>query len=301
MKKLARKYLPGTLQSILRRAYYRHPLLRRIYYFPRDWLELISGKKGDLRPPRSLISVGDGDFMQIGEEFLGYFTRIGGLQPDARVLEIGSGIGRMAIPLTAYLNKKGSYDGFDITRGEIKWCKKNITQRFANFNFQHIDVRNDQTNPKGKCQASSYQFPLAAGHYDFVFLTSVFTHMLIEDIENYLKEISRLLKPGGRTLASYFLLNAETQSLLSAKGSRFKYPHGRSLVIDPRMPEASIAHEEKTIRYFYQQFGLPILEPIHYGSWSGRERFLSSQDIIVAEKMDRVQGKKESSSPPLTN
>jgi SAM-dependent methyltransferase len=286
MKKLVRKYLPEKLQSLLRRAYYRYPFLRKIYYFPQDCLGNVFKRKGALQPPRSLISVGDGNFDQIGREFLGYFTSIGGLQPNERVLEIGCGIGRMAIPLTTYLNETGSYDGFDITRAEIEWCKKNITPRFANFNFQRIDVRNDQTNPKGKFPASSYPFPLAAGQYDFVFLTSVFTHMLIEDIGNYLKEISRVLKTGGRSLASYFLLNSETRALLKAKGSRFKHPYGPSLVIDPEMPEASIGHEEKTIRGLYQKFNLHILEPIHYGSWSGRPGSLSSQDIIFAKKVD---------------
>jgi ubiquinone/menaquinone biosynthesis C-methylase UbiE len=247
-------------------------------------MEFLSKKKDALRPPRSLLSVGDGNFKQIGQEYLDYFIRIGGLRPHDRVLEIGCGIGRMAMPLTTCLNETGSYDGFDIARAEIKWCKNKITSRFANFNFQHIDVHNKQTNPKGKFQASSYQFPLAAKQYDFVFLTSVFTHMFIEDIENYLKEISRLLKTGGRALASYFLLNSETLALLKIKGSKFKHPYGPSLVIDPKLPEASIAHEEKTIRGLYQKFNLGILEPIHYGSWSGREEFLSSQDIIVAEK-----------------
>jgi len=284
MKKLVRKYLPETLQSILRRVYHRYPLLRKIYYSPQDCLELLSKKKGDMQPLRSLISVGDSNFKQIGQEYLGHFIRIGGLQPHEWVLEIGCGIGRMAIPLTTYLNETGSYDGFDIARAEIKWCKKKITPHFANFNFHYIDVHNDQTNPKGKFQASSYQFPLAAGQYDFVFLTSVFTHMLIDDIENYLKEISRVLKTGGRSLASYFLLNSEALSLLKTKGSKFKHPYGSSLVIDPKLPEASIAHEEKTIRALYRKFNLHILEPIHYGSWCRRDEFLSSQDILVAEK-----------------
>lgn len=284
MKKLVRKYLPGSLQFILRRAYYRYPLLRKIYYFPHDCVGFFAKKKNTMQPPRSLITVGDGNFNQIGEEYLGYFIRIGGLQPEARVLEIGCGIGRMAIPLTMYLNEKGNYDGFDIARAEVFWCKKNITPRFANFNFHHIDVRNDQTNPKGKFRARSYRFPLAAGQYGFVFLTSVFTHMLMEDIENYLQEISRVLKPGGRSLATYFLLAEGTREQLRKMNSRFRHPYAAGLVIDPKMPEASIAHEEKTIRSLYQKFNLRILEPLHYGSWSGRGEFLSSQDIIVAEK-----------------
>jgi SAM-dependent methyltransferase len=169
-------------------------------------------------------------------------------------------------------------------RAEIRWCRKNITPRFPNFNFHHIDVLNKQTNRKGKLPASSYRFSLTDGQFDFVFLTSVFTHMLLEDIENYLKEISRVLKTGGRLLASYFLLNEEARTLLKAKGTRFKYPYGTSLVIDPKLPEASIAHQEETIRILYRKFNLSIIEPIRYGSWSGRDEYFSSQDLILAEK-----------------
>ena len=284
MKKWARKYLPASLQSGVRRAYYRFPLLRRMYYFPKDFAAILTKKKNGLRPPRSLITVGDGNFEEIGHEFLGYFIRIGKLQPGERVLEIGCGIGRMAIPLTTYLDGSGGYDGFDVARAEVSWCKQHITPRFANFHFHHIDVRNDQTNPKGEFQARSYQFPLDDGQYDFVFLTSVFTHMLIDDIENYLKETARLLKGGGRLLATYFLLDDGTRERLGKTNSRFRYPCATSLAIDPKMPEASIAHEERTIRALHGKSNLRIREPIHYGSWSGRGEFLSSQDIIVAEK-----------------
>jgi SAM-dependent methyltransferase len=284
VKKLVRKYFPESLQSIMRRAYYRYPLLRRIYYFPRDCMELFSRKKGRLRPLRSLISVGDGNFEQIGREYLDYFIKLGELRPDERVLEIGCGIGRMAVPLTTYLNGNGSYDGFDVARAEVSWCQNHITPRFANFLFHHIDVFNDQTNPDGNLQAGSYQFPLNGSRFDFIFLTSVFTHMLIKDIENYLQEISRLLKRGGRLLATYFLLDEETRERLKENNSRFRHPHSYGLVIDAKMPEASIAYDEKQIRAMYVNHGLRIQEPVHYGCWSGCKEFLSAQDIIVAEK-----------------
>ena len=54
--------------------------------------------------PRGLSFVGCGDFEQIGREYLGHFKELGGLRPDSRVLDIGCGIGRMAIPLMDYLD-----------------------------------------------------------------------------------------------------------------------------------------------------------------------------------------------------
>jgi SAM-dependent methyltransferase len=287
MKKLVRRYFPLSLQSLMRRAYYRSPLARKIYYFPQDMAALLTKTKSGLRPPRSLITVGDGPFHEIGREFLGYFIRFGKLQPGERVLEIGCGSGRMAIPLTSYLDAKGSYEGFDVARAEVSWCDKNITPRFANFHFHHIDVFNDQTNPKGKLQAGAYRFPLNEGQFDFIFLTSVFTHMLIADIENYLEEVSRLLKSGGRLLATYFLLDEGTRERLRKTNSRFRYPHAASLVIDPKMPEASIAHKEEEIRALHTKYGLRIQEPVHYGSWSGHAAFLSSQDVVLAKKAEQ--------------
>ena len=47
---------------------------------------------------------------------------------------------------------------------------------------------------------------MGPGGRDVAFLTSVFTHMLPEDVEHYLDELARVLKPGGRTLITWFLL-----------------------------------------------------------------------------------------------
>ena len=42
--------------------------------------------------------------------------QLGGLEPSDRVLDVGCGVGRMAMPLTGYLDG-GSYAGFDVGRG----------------------------------------------------------------------------------------------------------------------------------------------------------------------------------------
>ena len=68
--------------------------------------------------------------------------------------------------------------------------------------------------------ASAYRFPFADQAFDFIFLASVFTHMLPDAVEHYVHEISRLLAPGGVCVASYFLLNGETRTGVDA-GSSF--------------------------------------------------------------------------------
>jgi len=110
----------------------------------------------------------------------------------------------MAVPLTRYLNEKGSYEGFDIWVEAINWTAKNITPRFPNFHFKFIDVQNKRYNPKGKLRAARLEFPYQNESSDFVFLTSVFTHMLPKDLENYLSEIAR--NEDQRKVSNYFLL-----------------------------------------------------------------------------------------------
>src|SRR5439155_26776504 len=136
----------------------------------------------------------------IGDRWVQTFIRLVGLQPHERVLDLGCGIGRMAVALTRYLDHRGSYEGLDIVEAGIKWCTKHVTPRFPSFRFQLADVFNSHYNPKGKFKPSEYRLPYQADDFDFVFLTSVFTHMFAPEVENYLSEVHRVLRPGGRCL-----------------------------------------------------------------------------------------------------
>ena len=237
----------------------------------------------EMTPPPERIFVGDGDFKLTGDTFRNYFIELGGLKPDSTVLDVGCGIGRMAIPLTQYLSSKGEYWGFDVVKDGIDWCTEKITSRFPNFHFQLSDIHNQLYNPNGKYDAETYKFPYPKDTFDFVFLTSVFTHMLPKRLENYLSEIVRVLKPDGNCFITYFLLNTESIDLImqGASSQDFKYLVDECLSVDKIRPEIAIAYPEDIIKRFYKQYGLEILVPIQYGNWCGREKFLSYQDIII--------------------
>jgi SAM-dependent methyltransferase len=243
-------------------------------------------RRREMVPPRTLYFVGDGDYKAVGLEFRKLFTDYGGLKPEHRVLDVGCGIGRMAVPLTPYLTGEGEYHGFDIVKRGVTWCQANITPRYPNFHFLHSDVRNQFYNPGGAYEASNYRFPYPDGSFDFVFLTSVFTHMYPADLENYTREIARVLKRGGRCFVTMFLLNAESERLIRQKMStqNFIYRLEGCVTTDPRNPEGSLGFEESYVRSLFGQLGLSIREPIHYGSWCGRKEFLSYQDVVIATK-----------------
>jgi len=251
-------------------------------------LDIADAARGRLVPPRRMrSSVGDTDFLQTGYEFLAHFQNHGGLRPEHRVLDAGCGIGRLAIPLTTYLSKSGSYEGFDIVRPSIKWCSENITPRYPNFRFQHANIWNKMYNPDGQLKAADFRFPYDNREFDFVFLTSVFTHMLRRDVNQYFSEISRVLRPGGRCLITWFLLNNESKRLIENGMSslQFAYPIEDCLTIDPAVPEEAIAYKESDVLEMYQRHGIKLIRPIHYGAWCGRTDYLSYQDICVGRKV----------------
>lgn len=230
-----------------------------------------------------------------GEEYLHYFIRACNLKPEERVLDVGCAIGRIATPLTDYLNNLGSYEGLDVIPEAIRWCDAKIASRFKNFHFQLADVISKEYNPNGVFEASEYVFPFSNESFDFVFLGSVFTHMLPSGVERYLSEISRVLKVGGKSLVTYFLLTPKTLDSIERGESTlpFNYDGCGFKAVSETLPEMAVAYDESYVRALYRQNSLTITEPIRYGSWP---RYVPTdmfgkkvgdfeyQDFVVAQK-----------------
>lgn len=248
-----------------------------------DACDALLRRRDPLIPPRRLGFVGSGDFRTAGDEFRELFVDLGGLLPDEDVLDVGSGVGRAAIGLTGWL--RGRYEGIDVVRRGIEWCQQAITPRFPNFQFQVADVYNRHYNPVGRFSASEYRFPFEERSFDFVVLTSVFTHLLPADRDNYISEIARVLRPNGRCFATFFLLDDEVRSSLrDGRGSidfRFERPGYRTN--NERIPEAAVAYDEADVAAQLERNGLRITA-VRYGVWSGRGDGLGWQDIVVTAR-----------------
>lgn len=131
------------------------------------------------------------------------------LPPTGSVLDIGCGSGRMARQFVDYSEPPGRYVGMEIQRRFVDWCNANIAPANPAFEFYHQDIYNGGYNPEGKVSASEYRFPFEDGSFDAIILYSVFTHLLPEDAANYLREISRLLKPGGYCYSTWYLMTPD--------------------------------------------------------------------------------------------
>ena len=60
---------------------------------------------------------------------------------------------------------------------------KNITPKFPKFRFKVADVFNSLYEKNGINKGEKFHFPFHDKEFDFIFLTSVFTHMLPDEME----------------------------------------------------------------------------------------------------------------------
>jgi SAM-dependent methyltransferase len=254
---------------------------RRLLWAPSDLARKLRGES-EMLPPRGLSFVGTSDFEETGREFLGHFVELGKLEPGDRVLDIGCGIGRMAIPMTGYL-EGGSYEGFDVGKEMISWCRRHIGKRFPAFNFTWSPIYNQKYNPFGTVAAAEFRFPYEDDSFDFALATSLFTHLTTSDAEHYLRELGRVLRPGATALLTFFLITPESQAEIDAGRAEFAFTHAiaGAVTTDPRQPEEAIAFALPDLEGMLGGAGLAIEEPLHRGTWANAPEAPSFQDIVV--------------------
>jgi SAM-dependent methyltransferase len=173
----------------------------------------------------------------------------------------------------------------DVREGPLRKASRRHGAR-PNFAFHHADLRNRRYNEQGGGDARGYRFPAADASVDLVVLRSVFTHMLPPEIEHYVTEIARVLRPGGAAYVTAYLLNEESSAFVEGRSADQpgSFPHNRGdhRVRFEDVPEHAVALAEDFVRRVFAEHGLSIREPILYGSWCGRAEFLSRQDVVVA-------------------
>ncbi|WP_460824320.1 class I SAM-dependent methyltransferase [Lysobacter olei] len=234
-------------------------------------------------PPRECQKAigGGGDYLAIGRELRDCLIQHAGLTESSKVLEIGSGYGRVAVALTDVL-RAGTYDGVEILEDGVRWSRERITPRFPNFTFHHADVANAYIRENGR-EADGYRLPFADGTFDLVYLTSVFTHMRPAVIRHYLTEIARVLKQGGRLLATYYLVDDFTRTRMATTAQAFPYELDGFYTGNLETPEHAIAIEVSDAMQWLAESGLEASTPL-FGGWSGRTPHTTWQDAIVARK-----------------
>jgi SAM-dependent methyltransferase len=211
---------------------------------------------------------------------------------DTRLLDLGAGIGRVALAILRQRPQLRSLTGFDIIPRLVQFCQANISSQFSNVNFELLTERNAhyeryQGNVEGRSRAEL--IAAYAGSIDSVYAFSVFTHVDVSDFVALLHFTGKLLKPGGRVLFTVFALTPF---------SRHQIATGRTSVPLPTVgyeqdgtvfiPNASdrlsfIGYDILRLEQMIVEAGL-IPSVIEYGDWRGDRLSATFQDVIVCRK-----------------
>jgi SAM-dependent methyltransferase len=201
------------------------------------------------------------------------------MRDGARVLDIGCGCGAMVPDFRRMIGPRGRYLGFDVHEASLTWCRRHFAGD-TRLSFELARVRTPYSE-HFTTPASEFRFPVDTGWADFVLAKSVFTHLLELDARQYLREIRRVLAPGGRALLSAFLTPAPGQR--NGDGTPlYKFPFGGSPVwwmVDAR-PTAGVAYEELYFARMLREAGLETLRLMR-GYWHGTGIAPNTQDLLV--------------------
>ena len=111
---------------------------------------------------------------------------ISDIKPDNKVLDIGTGTGRIAFEAYKNIGEKGYVTGIDFEQENIDFCNRKCKENnfCDNINFLNADLNN--------------RLPFPDEHFDIIYSRSVLMH--IENKKHVLQELYRVLKPNGKII-----------------------------------------------------------------------------------------------------
>lgn len=162
----------------------------------------------------------DDAFLESGRREAERLTDRLDLSDETRLLDVGCGFGRLPVGLLAHVGEMRDYAGIDVNPACIHWCARHIERAHPGFRFRHIDIANPRYNPGGEAARNGLPLPFTDGAFDAIYLYSVFSHMVIEDVDLYLADFYRLLAPGGRAFLTAFVEDEVPEMSINPEGYR---------------------------------------------------------------------------------
>src|SRR3954470_2324871 len=160
----------------------------------KDTEDTVRRRRAPYTPPRRMWPAGIENFAEEGREQVNLMIGLGKLSPEARMVELGCGVGLRARSLTDWLGPGGLYDGLDADEGAVEWCRTAYEHRM-DFEFRTHSSLGDS-------------LPFDDATKDFVLIWGVLPDCSFELVVHLLRESRRVLLPDGRLFASGYLLDA---------------------------------------------------------------------------------------------
>lgn len=209
--------------------------------------------------------------------------------PDSTILDLGCGCGRLALPICAYLGQTGSYIGVDVWREGIDWCRENIAGTSERMRFHTVESNNNYYfNDATSTAANDYSLRfIDDASVDIAFAISLFTHLRRQDALAYLKDISRVLKPGGLAYVTGFIIDHFFFDYVARTGNH------TAVAESPTEPECFYAY---AFQDFFSGFSMGVWNGMlkdaglwaichETGSWADKPGARMYQDTFILAKL----------------
>lgn len=175
-----------------------------IKIFKKDNTEISINFKGlNLPPFRTNQGLEDNEtYLKSGVEQLQFLLKMDLIHDNTTFLDFGCGQGRIVNSFKYSNIRIKKYIGIDTDSNSIKWCNKYLSPYHDKYNFIHLPSFNARYN---RTVGGLQKLPFNEYDFDLIFLNSVFSHMLEDDIKFYLDEFNRILKINGVIFLTAFI------------------------------------------------------------------------------------------------
>lgn len=253
--------------------------------------ERISPEPNLIPPPELMRSEGVRtleEWFRRGEEWSTLLRAYANISRARAVLEIGCGLGDVALALRDVLPKSSTYDGLDLGREKIEFLRGTLTPAYPNFRFNFAEG------------GGQHRLPYEDATFDVIFTVSAFTHLLPEAAATVLAEIKRVLAPSGQCVLGMLLLDYYESGRprpAPFDGPRFEIEQrfgnparDEFRVGDGQDPTDVTAYSSGYLAGLAEAAGLRLAHHPIPGMWSGASpEWVGRLDLVVLEHAPEVK------------
>lgn len=167
-------------------------------------------------------------------------------------LDFGCGCGRLARQIMQQLDQPKTYVGVDLNLPAIEWCQRNLYPHNPQFLFSHLNVRNPQFNPTAT--ETTARLPADDGRFTLAIAHSVFTHIIEDHCEHYLRECARTLATGGDFVSTWFTFDKAAYPMMQT--------FQNALYIHPGDPTNAVIYDQRFLLDLFARCDLGITKII---------------------------------------
>lgn len=167
------------------------------------------------------------------------------------VVELGCGCGRIAWPLKGDWFE-GTYLGVDIDREMIEYCCRNFPEeRFQFVLSPHKSTTYSPTASHVRGGSTSKFVIAEPQSKDFVYSVSLYSHLLEQEVTEYMGETYRILRTDGVMYMTFFCI----EHVELGRRWTFRHRRGSAYIENEQYPEAAVAYHERFIVEMTKDYG----------------------------------------------